>query len=330
MDDIRAVMDAAGSESAVLWSGQRRARASASCSRRRIPSAARASSSSTRESRDPLATTTRGRRPRRNGASSLPTSAPDGASGATSRTSRGEWAPEVAGDDAFRDWFVWHMRRSLSPGAALTAFRTAMELDVRRRPRRSARARRSSSPRPARPGPGHYVAARIRGAELVELPPLRGHLHVGDDEAHEATMAATARFVARLSAEPSRSASSRRSSSPTSSARPSWRPSSATRPGESCSSGTTPSSVASWPASRVASSTRPATASSPHSTGRREPFLPRRRCATRCATSGSRFGPALHTGECEVSDGKFAGSPCRSAPASRHWPRRERSWSRAP
>ena len=30
----------------------------------------------------------------------------------------------------FCDWFVWHMRRSLSPGAALTAFRAAMELDV--------------------------------------------------------------------------------------------------------------------------------------------------------------------------------------------------------
>jgi hypothetical protein len=34
-----------------------------------------------------------------------------------------EWAPEVADNDAFRDWFVWHMRRSLSPGAALTSFR---------------------------------------------------------------------------------------------------------------------------------------------------------------------------------------------------------------
>ena len=41
-----------------------------------------------------------------------------------------EWAPEVADDDGFLDWFVWHMRRSLSPGAALTSFRTAMELDV--------------------------------------------------------------------------------------------------------------------------------------------------------------------------------------------------------
>ena len=42
-----------------------------------------------------------------------------------------EWAPEVADDEDFRDWFVSHIRRSLSPGAAVTAFRAAMELDVR-------------------------------------------------------------------------------------------------------------------------------------------------------------------------------------------------------
>ena len=33
-------------------------------------------------------------------------------------------------DDGFRNWFVWHVRRSLSPGGALTSFRAAMELDV--------------------------------------------------------------------------------------------------------------------------------------------------------------------------------------------------------
>ena len=42
-----------------------------------------------------------------------------------------EWAPEVSDQADFVDWFVRHMRRSLSPGAALTSFRTAMELDVR-------------------------------------------------------------------------------------------------------------------------------------------------------------------------------------------------------
>ena len=53
-------------------------------------------------------------------------------------------------------------------------------------------------PRPALPGPGHYTAERIRGSEVVELPELRGVYTWVDDEAHSATMAATQRFVSRL------------------------------------------------------------------------------------------------------------------------------------
>jgi class 3 adenylate cyclase len=53
-------------------------------------------------------------------------------------------------------------------------------------------------PRPALPGPGHYAAARIRGAEVVELPGLAGIYTWVDDEAHRATMEATTRFVSRL------------------------------------------------------------------------------------------------------------------------------------
>ena len=108
-----------------------------------------------------------------------------------------EWAPEVAEDDGFRDWFVWHMRRSLSPGAALTSFRTAMELDVRD-VLTAVRVPTLVIPRPALPGPGHYTAERIRGAERVELPELDGVYTWVDDEAHRATMEATKRFVSRL------------------------------------------------------------------------------------------------------------------------------------
>jgi class 3 adenylate cyclase len=54
-------------------------------------------------------------------------------------------------------------------------------------------------PHPARPGPGHYTAERIQGAELAELPPFRGIYTWADDDAHEAAMALTARFVAQLS-----------------------------------------------------------------------------------------------------------------------------------
>jgi len=108
-----------------------------------------------------------------------------------------EWAPEVADDDAFRDWFVWHMRRSLSPGAALTSFRTAMELDVRD-VLGAVRVPTLVMPRPALPGPGYYTAERIRGCVVVELPELRGVYTWVDEDAHRATMEAITRFISRL------------------------------------------------------------------------------------------------------------------------------------
>jgi class 3 adenylate cyclase len=108
-----------------------------------------------------------------------------------------EWAPEVADDDSFRDWFVWHMRRSLSPGAALTSFRTAMELDVRD-VLAAVRVPTLVIPRSTHPGPGHYTAGRIRGAEVVELPDWRGVYTWVDDQTHRATIEAVRRFISRL------------------------------------------------------------------------------------------------------------------------------------
>jgi pimeloyl-ACP methyl ester carboxylesterase len=54
------------------------------------------------------------------------------------------------------------------------------------------------APRPELPGPGHFAAERIRGAELAELPEFRGVYTWVDDDAHRATMEATERFVSRL------------------------------------------------------------------------------------------------------------------------------------
>jgi class 3 adenylate cyclase len=109
-----------------------------------------------------------------------------------------EWAPEVADDDGFRAWFVGHMRRSLSPAAALTSFRATKELDVSD-VLAAVRVPTLLMPLPSQPGPAYYAAARIRGASVVELPPLEGRYTWVDDEVHDACMAATREFVSRLS-----------------------------------------------------------------------------------------------------------------------------------
>ncbi len=116
-----------------------------------------------------------------------------------------EWIPTRTDDAAFVDWFVWHMRRSLSPGAALTAYRMSMEVDVTdvlaavrvptlilaRSPERD-RAR--------------WVADRIREAQLVELPLLDDIFVWVHHEVHDAAQRAIAQFIGQLSrpAPPSR------------------------------------------------------------------------------------------------------------------------------
>ena len=104
-----------------------------------------------------------------------------------------------------------------------------------------------------------------------------------------------------------RSACSRRFCSPTSSARPSWRRASATRRGERCSSGTTRSCAASSRGSRGGSSTPPVTAFFAAFDGpaRAVQAAFAIRDALRALDLEIRAG--LHTGECEVSDGKIAG-----------------------
>jgi class 3 adenylate cyclase len=89
------------------------------------------------------------------------------------------------------------MRRSLSPGAAVTAFRAAMELDVSD-VLAAVRVPTMILPRPSLPGPAYYVAERIRGATVVELPELQGIYTWVDDETHRATMEATRDFVSGL------------------------------------------------------------------------------------------------------------------------------------
>ena len=196
MDDVRAVMDAVGSERAVLWTGGTSTGIGvlfAATYPERCAGLVLFDPrvKGTRSPDYPWAPTEEEWRERLAGVR-----AGWGERGYLESLAR-EWAPEVAENDDFRDWFVWHMRRSLSPGAALTSFRSAMELDVRD-VLTTVRVPTLVLPRPVLPAPGHYTATRIRGAETVELPELRGIYTWVDDEAHRATMEATERFISQL------------------------------------------------------------------------------------------------------------------------------------
>ena len=196
MDDIRAVMDAVGSKSAVLWGGASSTGTNALFAAT-YPDRCRGlvlfdpTVKGTRTDDYPWARTTEAWRQR------LTEIRAGWGDRAYLEGLAREWAPGVASDAAFLDWFVWHMRRSLSPGAALTAFRTEMELDVSDI-LAAVRVPTLILPRPTNPGPAHYAAERIRGAQVVDLPSFEGVYTWADDDAHEATMAETARFVARL------------------------------------------------------------------------------------------------------------------------------------
>ena len=108
-----------------------------------------------------------------------------------------EWAPDAGADEAFKDWFVGHMRRSLSPGAALSFFRTMRDADV------SDVLSSVSVPtlilcKPQERAEADYVAERISGSEVVELPGLRGLFTWVDDDVHERAIRETERFLEHL------------------------------------------------------------------------------------------------------------------------------------
>jgi len=100
-------------------------------------------------------------------------------------------------DEAFSDWFVTHMRRSLSPGAAMAFYRMTMEADVAD-VLPSVRVPTLILFSPDARGPAEYFARHIPQTELCELPSMRGEYTWVDDKTHEATMAAVRDFVARL------------------------------------------------------------------------------------------------------------------------------------
>ncbi|MGI8658476.1 MAG: alpha/beta fold hydrolase [Candidatus Limnocylindria bacterium] len=109
-----------------------------------------------------------------------------------------EWAPEKADEPDFVDWLVWHMRRSLSPGAALTAYRMAMEADVTD-VLDAIRVPTLIIPRSTEIERARWAAHHIRGAQLAEMQGPRGLFTWIDDDVHHATMDATSQFIAAIS-----------------------------------------------------------------------------------------------------------------------------------
>jgi pimeloyl-ACP methyl ester carboxylesterase len=196
MDDVRAVMDAAGSDRAVLWTaheGSRTALLFAATYPERtaglvlLEPSVRGTGTpdypwapNEEEWRRRLASVREGWGRREFFAELLR-----------------EWAPSIAHDESFENWFVGHMRRSLSPGAALAFFRTMKEADVSDiLP--SVRVPTLILCKPAQRAEAAYVAERIPGAEIVEMPGLDGLFTWVEDDVHEQAMRESARFLARI------------------------------------------------------------------------------------------------------------------------------------
>ncbi len=300
MDDLRAVMDEAGSESAILWTAQEGSRLAT------LFAATHPERVAALVLFDPTA---KGRR-----TEDYPWALSEERwRGLLKEIREGwgrteflearlaEWSPDQRDDPQFRAWFLAHMRRSLSPGSALAFFRMMMDSDVSDL-LPAVRVPTVVLSSPSQHGPSEYFARRIAGARLVELPNLRSIYHWVDDPTQGLAL----------------SGCWRRCFSPTSSALPSEQPRWATTPGPSCSSVITRSSVGSSTGSGAARSTIPVTDSSPHSTARRARSCVRKRSPKQFATSASRSGAECTPGSVSLSATRSAASQSTSA---RAWPR---------
>jgi class 3 adenylate cyclase len=197
MDDIRAVMDAAGSERAVLWTGL------SSTGIGVLFAATYPERCAGLVLLDPEVRGTR--------SDDYPWALDEGEWRERLRSIRAgwgeraylesrarEWMPSRADDAAFVDWLVWHMRRSLSPGAALTAYRMAMEVDVTD-VLSAVRVPTLILSRASQGERARWTAARIRRAQLVELPPFDDVFVWARDDIHDAAQQAIGAFVRSLS-----------------------------------------------------------------------------------------------------------------------------------
>ena len=97
-----------------------------------------------------------------------------------------ELAPSVAHDESFREWWASYQRRSASPGAARALARMNTLIDVRNvlpAIRVPTLVMHRTGDLDSNIEEGRYIAARIRGAKFLELPGNDHLVFVGDQDA---------------------------------------------------------------------------------------------------------------------------------------------------
>jgi pimeloyl-ACP methyl ester carboxylesterase len=83
------------------------------------------------------------------------------------------WAPSMAGDERFRQWWANYLRLAASPGAAITVMKLNLEIDVRHvlpSVRVPTLVIHRTGDRLSNIEQGRYLAKHIPGARLAELP----------------------------------------------------------------------------------------------------------------------------------------------------------------
>jgi len=200
MDDIRAVMDAAGSERAVLWAAQEGTRIAV------LFAATYPERTTALVLYDPSA--------RGLWAPDYPWASTEDEWALELRTIRERWgdrgyleerarqlSPYGADNTEWLDWFVWYMRRSASPAEAVAFHRMSMEGDVRD-VLPAVRSPTLVLHRTEMRDEALYVADNVRAARRVEVEGLHDWFSWADPEHNQVLLDETERFIEGLGAPP--------------------------------------------------------------------------------------------------------------------------------
>ncbi len=236
-------------------------------------------------------------------------------------------APSRRNDQAFLQRFARIERAAASPGAVLTLMRANYEIDVRHllpaiRVPTLILHRAGDELVPVRSG--RYLAEHIAGARYAEIP---GTDHMVVDQETQDVIADQIQEIMtseRRRLEPDRVVATVMFTDIVW-IHPAGRRGGATGGGASCAATGTPRCARSWPRSGVATWTPRVTGCSPRSTVRPGRSGARARCASGCARWSSRFAPGFTPASASWRVPAWSASRCTSAPASRRWPARTRS-----